>query len=264
METLGWNIILPGKAKHDILIMEKKLKMDTFDILLLIARPAAGKSEIIAHLKDTPTKERIQRFHIGEFEELDDFPMLWTWFEEDAILDKLGHPRIHTDRDGNFLHLYQWDLLIERINLEYQKKIRDEPEYHSNKTIVIEFARGTSHGGFQRAFKHLSKTIAKRLAILYLDVSWEESLRKNRGRFNPEKPDSILEHGLSDTKMEALYKETDWSDVIAKQPDTIQIQGIAVPYIVFENEDDVTSQGGDALSSRLEERLSALFAKYRS
>jgi len=236
--------------------------MDTFDILLLIARPAAGKSEIIAHLKDTPVEDRIQKFHIGAFEELDDFPMLWTWFEEDQILTRLGHPRIHTDEDGNFLYDYQWDLLIERINLEYEKIIRDEPDYHSSHTTVIEFARGTSHGGFQRAFKHLSKTIAERLAILYLDVSWEESLRKNRARFNPDKPDSILEHGLSDQKMEALYKESDWSEVIAEQPDTILIQGIPVPYIIFENEDDVTSQGGAVLSNRLEDKLSRLWRKF--
>lgn len=237
--------------------------METFDILLLIARPAAGKSEIIAHLKNTPIEERIQQFHIGEFEELDDFPMLWTWFEEDAILTRLGHPRIHTDEEGNFLFDYQWDLLIERINLEYEKIIRDEQDYHSRKTIIIEFARGTSHGGFQRAFKHLSKTIASRIAILYLDVSWEESLRKNRARFNPDKPDSILEHGLSDTKMESLYKSSDWDEIITGQPDNIQIQGIPVPYIVFENEDDVTSQGGEILSSRLQDRLSKLYQKYQ-
>ncbi len=237
--------------------------MDTFDILLLIARPAAGKSEIIAHLKNTPIEMRIQQFHIGDFEELDDFPMLWTWFEEDAILTRLGHPRIHTDEEGNFLFDYQWDLLIERINLEYEKKIRDEQDYHSRKTIIIEFARGTSHGGFQRAFKHLSKTIAGRLAILYLDVSWEESLRKNRARFNPDKPDSILEHGLSDIKLESLYKSSDWDEIIAGQPDNIQIQGIPVPYIIFENEDDVTSQGGEILSSRLQDRLSKLYQKYQ-
>ena len=240
-----------------------KIDMDTFDILLLIARPAAGKSEIIAHLKNTAIEKRIQQFHIGEFEELDDFPMLWTWFEEDAILTKLGHPRIHTDEEGNFLFDYQWDLLIERINLEYEKKIRDEQDYHSHKTTIIEFARGTSHGGFQRAFKHLSKTIASRLAILYLDVSWEESLRKNRARFNPDKPDSILEHGLSDTKMESLYKSSDWAEIIAGQSDNIQIQGIPVPYIIFENEDDVTSQGGEILSSRLQDRLSKLYQKYQ-
>ena len=31
---------------------------------------------------------------------LDDFPMLWTWFEEDAILAEMGKPRLHTDDGG--------------------------------------------------------------------------------------------------------------------------------------------------------------------
>jgi hypothetical protein len=231
-----------------------------FDILLLIARPGAGKSEIIAHLKDTPEAERLEKFHIGPFQELDDFPMLWTWFEEDAILTELGHPRIHTDEEGYFLHLYQWDLLIRKINLEYDKLLRDSPHYHQHQTLIIEFSRGASHGGFKRAFEHLSPRIAQRLAILYINVSWEESLRKNQARFNPERPDSILEHGLSDAKMETLYRESDWDEIQAVDPDYIEIQGIQVPYRVLENEDDVTTQGGDALSQRLQTTLTSLYA----
>ena len=237
-------------------------KADTFDIMLLVARPAAGKSEIIAHLKSTPIEKRIPLYHIGEFEELDDFPMLWTWFEEDSILSRLGHQRLHTDDASNFLYPYLWDLLIERINLEYSKTLRDEPDYHDRKTMIIEFARGRSHGGFSRAFEYLSKEIADRLAILYLNVSWEESLRKNRGRYNPDRPDSILEHGLSDEKMENLYRHVDWDELTAGQPDTVQIQGVSVPYVVFENEDDVTSQGGELLGERLQEVLSQLHKKY--
>jgi len=243
--------------------MTKETK-PTFDILLLIARPAAGKSEIIAHLKDTPIERRIKKFHIGDFEELDDFPMLWTWFEEDSILSRLGHPRLYTDENGNFKSTYLWDVLIERINLEYNKKLRDDPLLHQQKTVIIEFARGTSHGGFARAFEHLSREIAEHLAILYLNVSWEESLRKNRARFNPDRPDSILEHGLSDQKMESLYREVDWQKIVADQPDVLTIQGIPVPYVIFENEDDVTSQGGSKLSNRLEKNLGILFNKYIS
>ena len=243
--------------------MEEQTKK-SFDILLLIARPAAGKSEVIAHLKNTPVSERLEKFHIGDFQELDDFPMLWTWFEEDAILTDLGHPRIHTDDDGNFLYLYQWDLLIRRINLEYEKILRDSPDYHQDNTLVIEFARGTSHGGFQRAFEHLSQNITQKMAILYIDVSWEESLRKNRARFNPDRPDSILEHGLSDEKLENLYKLSDWEQVRSADPELIEIQDQQVPYVVFENKDDVTSQGGEALSKRLQERLSQLFKLYNN
>jgi len=243
--------------------MNTSSSSNQFDILLLIARPAAGKSEIIAHLKSVPVEERINRFHIGEFEELDDFPMLWTWFEEDLILSQLGHQRLHTDNDFNFLYAHLWDVLIERINLEYSKKIRDEPGYHNRKTIIIEFARGTSHGGFSRAFKHLSKTIANQLAILYINVSWDESLRKNRARFNPDRPDSILEHGLPDDKLEKLYRHVDWDELTTNQPEDLDIQGVQVPYVVFENDDDVTSQGGELLGNRLKDSLSRLHKKYQ-
>ncbi len=235
---------------------------ETFDILLLIARPAAGKSEIIDHLKKTRSDVRIQRYRIGNFDEIDDFPILWRWFEEDAILAKLGHPRLYTDEDGYFLYTYLWDLLIELISLDYAKKLRDDPDYHDTKTAIVEFARGSEHGGFARAFEHLSPEMAERMAILYIDVSWDESLRKNRARFNPDRPDSILEHGLSDEKMEMLYRHVDWEDVTAKDPDFIEIQGVQVPYVVFENEDDVTTDRGPALARRLQDRLGQLWKLY--
>ena len=236
----------------------------TFDNLLLIARPAAGKSEIIAHLKNTPLPDRIEHFHIGAFQELDDFPLLWTWFEEDAILEELGHPRLHTDQDGNFKYPYLWDLLIRRINLEHEKLLRDQPDFYQDGTLIIEFARGTSHGGFQRAFAHLSRGIAERLAVLYINVSWEESLRKNRARYNPERPDSILEHGLSDRKMQELYRGSDWDQIQAVDPALINIQGVDVPYVVFENEDDVTTRGGSALTARLSECLDRLYTAHQA
>ena len=188
--------------------------------------------------------------------------MLWTWFEEDRILIELGHPRLHTDDDFNFSGNHLWDVLIERINLDYQKKIRDDSSYHEQKTVIIEFARGSEHGGFARAFQHLSQDIAEKLAILYVDVSWEESLRKNQARFNPNRPDSILEHGLPDKKIGKLYRHVDWHEISAGNPQYIDIQGVQVPYIVFENEDDVTTKGGEKLATRLEESLGHLWDLY--
>ncbi len=234
--------------------------MQCFNTLLLIARPAAGKSEVINYLKNTPIEERLKRFHIGEFEEIDDFPMLWTWFEEDALLDQMGHPRIYTTSDGYFKYPYLWDLLIERISLEFTKRMRD----FSGDTIIIEFSRGSEHGGFKRAFQHISKEILRDLAILYIDVPWEESLRKNRSRFNPERPDSILEHGLPDEKLEKLYRFTDWQELIQDSPETLMIRGFTVPYVVFDNADDVTTDQGAALGQRLEARLGTLWSRYQS
>ncbi|HAY83679.1 MAG TPA: hypothetical protein DCY42_01795 [Chloroflexi bacterium] len=236
---------------------------NAFNLLLLIARPAAGKSEIIDYLKRTPTQERIERFHIGDFEELDDFPMLWTWFEEDKILEEMGKNRLHTDTDGYFKYDYLWDVLIRRISLDYRKMLRDQPSYHQNKTAIIEFARGSQHGGFKRAFEHLSREVVEQMAVLYLNVSWEESLRKNQARFNPDRPDSILEHGLPDEKMAVLYRESDWAEISAQNAEFLTIQGTQVPYAVFENEDDVTTARGAALGQRLEETLNILWQRYQ-
>lgn len=235
------------------------MPLQTFKILLLIARPAAGKSEVIHFLKQVPEEERKKRFYVGKFKEIDDFPMLWTWFEEDALLERMGHPRLHTTFDGYFKYNYLWDLLIERINLEYHKHLRDD----RGETIIIEFSRGTEHGGFRRAFKHLSDEILQDLAILYIDVPWEESLRKNRCRFNPDRPDSILEHGLSDDKLERLYKYSDWHELIQHDSDFIEIREIKVPYVILNNTDDVTTDGGPKLGNRLETSFERLWAKYR-
>lgn len=232
-----------------------------FDILILLARPGAGKSEIIRYLKETPAAEREQRFHIGEIVEIDDFPMLWAWFEEDALLERMGKPRLHSTPDGYFLWEHLWDVLIERISLDYEKYLRDDV---GGKTVLIEFSRGTEHGGYASAFAHLSEKILKRAAILYVDVSYAESLRKNRRRFNPERPDSILEHGLPDSKLERLYREEDWHALSeSRVRGEITIQGHDVPFVIFDNEDDVTTPGGPALGARLETSLAALWALCR-
>jgi hypothetical protein len=176
----------------------------------------------------------------------------------------LGHPRIHTDEHTYFFWDYLWDVLIRRLCLEYHKLVRDHPNYHETHTAVIEFSRGSQHGGFQRAFEHLSEEVVERAAILYVNVSWEESLRKNRVRFNPDRPDSVLEHGLSDDKLEILYKGSDWKELSAEDPHFIDIQGVKVPYAVFENEDDVTTDRGEELGQRLEETLGTLWEIYRT
>jgi hypothetical protein len=232
---------------------------DHFEIIILIGRPASGKSEVLDFLKKTPIPERLKRFHINGFEEIDDFPMLWTWFEEDAILEKIMHkPRVHSDSDGYFLHPYQWDLLIERISLEYRKKLRDAG-YAENRTTLIEFSRGTEHGGYESAFPHLSEEILEKACVLYIDVPYEESLRKNRRRFNPNRPDSILEHGLPDNKLERLYKEVDWERFKGNDPEFLHFSGRRIPYAVFDNMPEKTDKP-DVLGAHLEDVLKKLWS----
>ena len=227
------------------------MSKNIFDIIILNGRPASGKSEVIDYLKMVTDEERERRFHIGKFDEIDDFPMLWTWFEEDEILENIFHkPRIYSDF---------WHLLIERISIDYSKKIRDDSNYHDHTTSIIEFSRGTEHGGYKEAYKHLSDDILNKAAIFYIDVSFEESVRKNRNRFNPDKPDSILEHGLPDSKLKRLYGEVDWEDFIGYDPEYITIKGHRVPYVVFHNEPDITTERGDKLGIVMEKLFRKLW-----
>jgi hypothetical protein len=233
--------------------------MDKFDVIFLLGRPAAGKSEIINFLLKLSDDERKKEFYMEKIDEIDDFPMLWTWYEEDHILANVLHkPRLHTTEDGYFKYQYLWDLLIERISLEFEKHKRDIPNYLKNYTALVEFSRGKEHGGYKEAFQHVSEELLKRGAILYINVSFEESLRKNKRRFDPSRPDSILHHSLSDQKLTKLYKEIDWEEFKGSDPEFVTIKGIKVPYVVFENEDDVTTNDGEPLRARLKENVDKL------
>ena len=239
------------------------MQKNTFDIILLTGRPASGKSEIIDFLTYLPDDVRRERFHIAGFDVHDDFLMLWTWFEEDDILSKkFGLPRLHTDERGYFKNRELWNLLIERLSLDYGKLLRDDPSYHENNTCLIEFSRGAEHGGYAEAFRHLSTEVLQHAAIVYVRVPYEESLRKNRRRFNPDRPDSILEHGLSDTKMERLYRDDDFASVAPGDSGWIEIREHRVPFAVFPNEDDVTTGKAGQLAARLESVLGELWEMY--
>ncbi|MCK5201835.1 MAG: hypothetical protein KAR21_25955 [Spirochaetales bacterium] len=237
----------------------KQLIHQHFPVIFLTGRPAAGKSEIIDYLKNCSTEDRLSRFHIADFIEIDDFPMLWTWFEEDALLERMGKPRLHSDKDGYFKYPYLWNLLIERIDMEYKKLLTDKKDFEKNGTAILEFARGSQHGGFKEAFNYFTKEVLEAGAVLYIDVSFEESLRKNRRRFNPDKPHSILEHGLPDEKLKEMYEKSDWKDFSSADDEFITVNSVKIPYAVFNNEDDVTTRGGDFLGDRLEKTLNKLW-----
>jgi hypothetical protein len=240
------------------------MQKNTFNVIILIGRPASGKSEIIHYLTHLPDDARRERFHIAQLEVYDDFPMLWTWFEEDDILsNSFGLPRLHTDEQGCFKFQELWHLLIKRLSLEYGKLLRDDPSYHERSTCMIEFSRGSEHGGYSEAFPHLSDEVLERAVMMYVRVPYEESLRKNRRRFNPDKPDSILEHGLSDEKLERLYRDDDFASVAPGDSGLIEIRGQHVPFVVFPNEDDVTTDKPDQLAARLESVLGELWKIYQ-
>jgi hypothetical protein len=232
-----------------------------FPVLIITGRPAAGKSEVIDFLKKCPVEERLRRFHIADFEELDDFVYVWETFETDDILTRHGKKRLWTDEKYYFTDPFVWNLYIERINLEYRKKIARDPQYPEQFTTLVEFARG-GLDGIHEALRHLHDEVLKRAALLYIKVSYEESLRKNRRRARKGMEDSILYHSLPDEKMEFYYKTNDWEKLERMDPSFIAVRGFKIPYAVFENEPEKTLDP-KLIGEELEKATSKLWKESR-
>ena len=233
-----------------------------FETIILIGRPAAGKSEVIDYLKKTGEAERARRFHIGPFTEIDDFPFVWETFEIDDILERMGQPRVFTDKKYFFTGPHVWNLFIERINLEFRKQLAGDAEFTAKQTVLVEFSRG-GENGFGEAFSHLADEILGRAGIVYINVSYEESRRKNRRRFDPAQADSILYHGLPDEKMEFYYRTNDWERLSGgRKAGRIRIRGFDVPFAVFDNEPEKTDDPAK-LGPALEDVFARLWNQMR-
>jgi hypothetical protein len=54
----------------------------------------------------------------------------------------------------------------------------------------------------------------------------------------------------------------DWHDVVAGNPESVTIRHIPVPYVAFENQDDVTTSLGPVFEARLETALRTLWQSW--
>jgi hypothetical protein len=287
---------------------------NVFDIILLIALPASGKSEVRRLLKNIDENELKRDFHIGKNLQLDDFPYVHMMRRIDDELEKMGTKRIFFQSPTKpFNNPYDWGTLIELINMDYKdmleskrydidpgrwlidriemaskkvgiserlykldKKILDKLSMNisdeakgilddkysnytndfSDKTIIIEFARGGKDGssmplkepfGYEYSFKMLDDDILKKAVILYIWVTPEESRRKNQERANPNDPGSILHHGvpievmLNDYGCDDIFYLVDKSE--KKGSVTVEKNGkkFYLPFAYFDNRVDKTS-----------------------
>lgn len=207
---------------------------DHFPILIITGRPAAGKSEVIDFLRKCDPIVRLEKYHIANFEELDDFVYVWETFELDDLMSQMGKERVWSDEKYWFKDPYIWDLYMKRLALDYRKKLVRDPGYHDRMTTLVEFARG-GENAIRHALSCLSDEMLAKAALLYIRVPYEESVRKNRRRARTGEEDSILYHSLPDAKMEFYYRTNDWEEIEARNPSFIDVREHRIPYAVFEN-----------------------------
>ncbi|MGC9069799.1 MAG: hypothetical protein ACP5IO_00625 [Elusimicrobiales bacterium] len=299
-----------------------------FDIVLLTALPASGKSEVRRFLKHLSSDELLNEFYIGKVIEIDDFPYVHMMRRIDDELAKNGIERVffHSP-EKSFKNPYDWGTLIELINMDYRdlvskrrydedagmwlikrideaarrvgikprlgeidrtslKRISDsirkeaqdilEEKYSyytddlSDKTIIIEFARGGPHGssmplkepfGYAYSFSMLDEEILKRSVILYIWTTPEESRRKNQQRADPNDPGSILHHGVP---IEVMLNDYGCDDIFylaekSEMRNTITVdknkKKYYLPFAYFDNRIDKTSFLRDEVSKWPGEKL---------
>ena len=94
---------------------------ETFDIVLLLALPASGKSEVRRFLANVEPERLKNDFHIGANLQLDDFPYVHMMRRADDELAKLGKGRLFFKAgDRPFQDTKDWGTLIHLLNEDYR------------------------------------------------------------------------------------------------------------------------------------------------
>lgn len=219
---------------------------DVFQHLLVLGRPACGKSEFIDFIKHAPDDFREACLHIGRFEEVDDFPWLWEKFMDDAIWVRAGYERLYTAEymPGNpgmapkGAKLFDWCMY--KFNEVIARQYLSRPDFYADSTLLIEFSRGGSDG-FRKAIGILDRTILQRAAIFFIEVSREESWRRNVARYQEKLKHSILAHMVPRETFDYFYDVNDWHDLTGgARFGWIEVSGTRVPFVTMNNEPEST------------------------
>ena len=230
--------------------------MNIFENLLILGRPASGKSEFLDFMTKLADEERSERFHLGKMRVMDDFVWLWEKFIEDDLWERVTGKRLHSRRVGNLYVLGDADLfdfLMERMNREIVNRYLDDDAFFLDHTLLIEFSRGGERP-YAGAFERFSPEIFNRSAILYIDVSAKESARRNEARYREKQKHTVLAHKCPDEDMNRFYRDDDWSDLTdGRASGFLEIKKANVPFVTMGNEPESTDPAvlgpryGDAL-----------------
>jgi len=235
----------------------------TFDHLFLLGLPASGKSEFIDFMKQQSSEALAESYHIGRFEEMDDFIWLWEKCVEDDLWEEVGERRLFSKKNGANYSIADGDLykfFTECFNREIPKSYLSRPEFYKDGTLIIEFSRGGDNT-YNYALNRLDPRILKCGAVLYVKVTPEESRRRNEARYQEKLAHSILAHKTPDDVMDKFYPYDDWDEFTQGKPHgVLECNGVQVPYVTMNKEPESKDQG--VLAKRYGEALDKLWQLY--
>jgi len=213
--------------------------MGIFQNLFVLGRPASGKSELMDFMYKLDDGDRAERFHLGKMKACDDFPWLWEKFEEDDLWEKIKGHRLHSKKIDNGYILDSADLFdftIDKLNFTIKKKYLGDDVFYGDHTLLIEFSRG-GEKPYIPALGRFDSEIYGRAAIIYVEVTGEESARRNEARYKEKLKHSILAHKCPDEDMNRFYKNDDWPELTeGKRDGYLTLAGVKVPFVTMNNE----------------------------
>ncbi|HOW89874.1 MAG TPA: hypothetical protein PL037_06300 [Elusimicrobiales bacterium] len=137
------------------------------EIVLLLALPASGKSEVRRYMANIPADKLMKDFHIGETLQLDDFPYVHMMRRTDDELDKRGGRRIFfRSGDKPFIDPRDWGTLIHLLNEDYRDLMarRTERTDSAAELLLARIDRAAGKAGMAPRLSALAPEVRKSVA----------------------------------------------------------------------------------------------------
>jgi len=108
---------------------------EVFDIILLLALPASGKSETRTFIKSFDEKTRKEIFHLGKDAQMDDFPYVHMMRRIDVELKNIGGDYVFFHApDKTFKDPLSWGVLTLLLSDDYESLI--EKKGHRDDSVI--------------------------------------------------------------------------------------------------------------------------------
>ena len=149
----------------------------TLDVVLLLALPASGKSEVRRYLSLLDPARLKNEMHLGEQVQLDDYPYVHLMRRVDQSLKALGKPRLFFKSDAEpMVDGRDWGTLIQLVNEDFDDVAhgrKTAPE--SAEQLFQRFDAARAKVGLPAAFAALDAKARRALAVA-LEADWRDAV----------------------------------------------------------------------------------------
>ena len=164
------------------------MKKDVFDVVLLMALPASGKSEVRNFMANLPPERLSTEFHIGENLQLDDFPYVHMMRRIDNELQAMGQERIYYPGEEPFIDGRDWGTLCALLNEDYHDLLNRNTVYVDSAAELLfeRLDRAAQVAGLSPRMGLLKEDVRRHLASVL-----EEEARAMLNEKQAQYPDSF-------------------------------------------------------------------------